>query len=244
MSHFRRTVAVAIFLAGACALSPWAISGEKAQGGKAKAEVLETKATQQELAAATNFSKTLGLSYESLTTLGSRIDQARRVADPVGLASCAQELAVAEQVSGKKAGLTSDAVLKEAAEMAKMRFDPSELKAVSLIAKGNEALSKELATTAAKAEKAEKERIAAAKEGGKTRGIMGQLHADSRVGTSIHVYVDGRYIGTMGPYGDIYRHLGQTAWETTYLSARSNDGRHWNRNVSAAVNNYHWILYP
>jgi len=239
-------VAVAIFLAGACALSPWAISGEKAQAkGKAKAEVIDSKAEQQELAAGINFGKTFGLAFESLNTLGSRIDQARRVYDPVGLACAAQELAIAEQVSGKKASLTSDALTKEAAEMAKMRFDPNELKAVGLIVKGNDTLAKELSTAAAKAAKAEKERIAASKDSGeKTRGIMGTLHADSRVGTTIHVYVDGRFVGTMGPYGDIYPYIGQTAWETTYLSARSNDGRHWHRAVSAGVNNYHWILNP
>jgi hypothetical protein len=225
-------------------LSPWANSGEKGGGGKAKAEVIESKATAQESAAATNFAKALGLSFESLNTLGSRIDQARRQADPVALANAANELAVAEQVSGKKATLTSDALLKEAGALAKMRFDPSELKAVGLLAHSNEALAKELSTAAAKAEKAEKERIAASKEGGKTRGIMGTLHADSRVNATIFVYVDGRFVGSMGPYGDIYPYIGQTAWETTFLSAHSNDGRTWNRQVSSAVNNYHWILMP
>jgi hypothetical protein len=224
-------------------LSPWAISGEKGTG-KPKAEVIETKAAPQEPASGINFGKALGLSFESLNTLGSRIDQARRTADPVSLANAAQELAVAEQVSGKKASLTSAAVMKEAADLAKMRFDPAELKAVSLIAHGDETIAKDLTTACAKAEKAEKERIANAKDGTKTRGIMGQLHADSRVNATIFVYVDGRFVGSMGPFGDIYPYIGQSSWETTHLFARSNDGRTWNRNIHNAVNNYHWVLLP
>ena len=71
---------------------------------------------------------------------------------------------------------------------------------------------------------------------------MGQLHVDSRVNTFIRVYVDGRYVGSMGPYGDIYPWIGQTAEETTYLTARSNDGRVWSRAVREAVGDFHWIL--
>jgi hypothetical protein len=235
---------VGAFLAGACVLSPWAMSGEKGGQPQAKAIELKDTAKQQDSAAAVNFAKAFGLSFESLNTLGSRIDTARRQADPVSLASAAHELAVAEQVSGKKASLTADTVLKEAADLAKMRLDPAEIKAVSLLAHGHESIVKDLTTAGAKAEKAEKERIAASKEGTKTRGIMGTLHADSRVNATIFVYVDGRFVGSMGPFGDIYPYIGQTAWETTFLFARSNDGRTWNRNIGSAVNNYHWILLP
>jgi hypothetical protein len=240
----RRTILVGAFLAGACVLSPWAISGEKGGLPKAKAIELTDTPKTQESATTVNFAKAFGLGFDSLNTLGTRIEAARKQADPVSLAGAANELAVAEQVSGKKASLTSDTLMKEAAELAKTRHHSSELKAVSLMAHGNEAIAKDLTTAAAIADKKEKELIAEAKEGGKTRGIMGTLHADSRVNATVFVYVDGRFVGSMGPFGDIYPYLGQTAWETTHLFARSNDGRTWHRNISNAVNNYHWILLP
>jgi hypothetical protein len=235
---FRRTALVAVFLVGAGLLCPWANSGEK---GKGKGKEYEDKSSTQASAASISFTKSFDLAYDSLSTLGSRIDQARKAPDPVGLASCARELAIAEQVSMKAAPLTSEGLMKEAAELAKLRFDSSELKAVGLMV-GDPAMAKELNTAAARAEKAEAERIANAKEGVKTRGIQGTLHVDSRVATTINVYVDGRYVGTMGPFGDIYPYIGQTPWETTYLSARSVDGRVWNRAVSFAAGDITWLL--
>jgi hypothetical protein len=240
VNFFRRTAVVAVFLVGASLMSPWANSGEK---GKGKGKEFEDKSSKQAPAASVSFTKALDLAYDSLSTLGSRIDQARKAPDPVGLASCARELAIAEQVSKKAASLTSAALMKEAAELAKQRFDATELKAVALMV-GNETVAKELNTAAARAEKEEAKRIADAQAGSKSRGIQGQLHVDSRVGTTINVYVDGRYVGTMGPFGDIYPYIGQTPWETTYLSARSVDGRTWNRAVSSAVGDYTWTLYP
>src|SRR5262249_10699704 len=62
--------------------------------------------------------------------LGSRIDAARRAADPVALANAASELSVAEKVSGKTASLTSPQVLQEAAELASLRRQVAELQAV------------------------------------------------------------------------------------------------------------------
>jgi hypothetical protein len=87
------------------------------------------------LAAKVDFKKDLGLSYNSLNTLGRRIDAARRSHDPVSLANAANELAVAEKVSGKKADLTSAALIKEAAKLAQLRHQVSELQAVQEIAR-------------------------------------------------------------------------------------------------------------
>jgi len=81
-----------------------------------------------------NFNKELGLPYQSLSTLGARIDTARRGHDPVALAHAANELSVAEKVSGKKADLTSAQLLKQAAELAKLRRQVAELKALNQIA--------------------------------------------------------------------------------------------------------------
>ncbi len=70
---------------------------------------------------------------DSLGTLGSRIDTARRLPDPVALAHAASELKVAEKVSGKKASLTSKALLAESAELARLRRQVAELRTVSAV---------------------------------------------------------------------------------------------------------------
>jgi uncharacterized protein (TIGR03000 family) len=93
-------------------------------------QVVASKATRRAAAASVNFRKDLGLGFPSLATLGSRIDAARRAADPVALANAASELSVAEKVSGKTASLTSPQVLQEAAELAGLRRQVAELQAV------------------------------------------------------------------------------------------------------------------
>jgi hypothetical protein len=77
-----------------------------------------------------NFRKALGLPFDSLGTLGSRIESARRKPDPVALAHLASELGIAEKVSGKKASLTSKTLLAESAELARLRRQVVELKSV------------------------------------------------------------------------------------------------------------------
>jgi len=97
-------------------------------------QIAESKATRKTAAASVNFRKELGLPFQSLSTLGSRIDTARRASDPVALAHTASELAVAEKVSGKQAKVTSAALLNESAQLAKLRKQAAELQAVSKVA--------------------------------------------------------------------------------------------------------------
>jgi len=73
-------------------------------------------------------------------------------------------------------------------------------------------------------------------------GIMGQCHVDSRVGTTISVYINGVYRGTMGSAGDLYLNVGDFAGEATFLRAVGADGRVWNSTVTGAFSSYHWIL--
>jgi hypothetical protein len=93
-------------------------------------QVVKSKATPTPAASSVNFRKELKLPFDSLTTLGSRIDAARRKPDPVALAHCANELATAEKVSGKTASITSKQLAKEAAELAGMRRQEKEQQAV------------------------------------------------------------------------------------------------------------------
>jgi hypothetical protein len=96
-------------------------------------QVVDSKATRRSTAASVNFRQELGLPFSSLSTLGPRIDEARRKYDPVTLAHTASELSVAEKVSGKKASVTSSQLLQESASLAKLRSQVSELQAVQRV---------------------------------------------------------------------------------------------------------------
>jgi uncharacterized protein (TIGR03000 family) len=110
------------------------LADKAAEAGPAKEQqVVTSKGTKRTPATAVNFKKALHLPFDSLGTLGARIEAARRKPDPVALAHAASELHVAEKVSGKKASLTSKAVLAEAAELARLRRQVAELKAVAAV---------------------------------------------------------------------------------------------------------------
>jgi hypothetical protein len=236
-------LSLAAALCGGLALLPPVSGGEKGgKKGEAK-KTVESKGEQRTAATTVDFPKALELDFPLLTGLGARIEQARDQADPVGLAAAARELAVAEEVSGKQAAVKSAELFKEAIELAKNRAVSAELKAVARLA-GKAAEGKELLALAKKAADQEAKDLQDRKSGIKTRGIMGRLHVDSRVNAFIRVYVDGRYVGSMGPMGDIYPWIGQTARETTFLSARSSSGRSWSNPVSRAVGDYRWTLVP
>jgi len=91
---------------------------------------IKTTPTKSTPAVSIKFRKDLNLPFNPLNTLGSRIDTARRAGDPVALVNAANELAMAESVSGKTTSLTSKKLLAEAAELASLRRQASEMKAV------------------------------------------------------------------------------------------------------------------
>jgi hypothetical protein len=109
-------------------------------------EIVSSKSTQKKAAASVNFGKQLDLPFNSLHTLGTRVDAARRAHDPVALANSANELAVAEKVSGKKADVTSSELLKESAELAKLRRQDKELQAVLKVSEQLQAESNDIAS--------------------------------------------------------------------------------------------------
>jgi hypothetical protein len=109
------------------------VSAEQADKGDPASEdkqVVGTKATPQPAASSINFRKELKLPFPSLSTLGARIEAARRAPDPVALAHAANELSTAEKVSGKTASLTSAMLIKESAELAALRKQEAELNAI------------------------------------------------------------------------------------------------------------------
>jgi hypothetical protein len=123
-------------LLGVVVLAAAALSDDSPKDDSAAKDqqAVESKATHKTAAKSVNFRKELNLPFQSLGTLGSRVDAARRASDPVALAHTASELAVAEKVSGKKAKVTSAALIQESAQLAKLRKQAAELKAVAQVA--------------------------------------------------------------------------------------------------------------
>jgi hypothetical protein len=130
MSLRRATISLAFL--GFLALVSFAPAQQtrKEEAAPEDKQVVDTKASQRPAASSVNFRKELNLPLDSLGTLGSRIEAATRKPDPVALAHLANELQVAEKVSGKTASVTSKAVLQEAAELTKVRKQEAEMKAL------------------------------------------------------------------------------------------------------------------
>jgi hypothetical protein len=227
----KRLFGLSVLAVAAClcaSTTQLAAQGDKGKEVKGKGE---TKGEQKPSAAGVDFAKELGLAFPTLVGIGGRIEEARQRPDPVGLAAAARELAAAEKASGKTATFKAEQLMKEAIDLAKLRYDADELKAVAdLVGAKN---GKDLMELAKKAEKAEGH-----------RGIRGQVHFDSRVNVSINCYVNGRYVGTMNNFGDLRYQVGDGPNDTTILEARAADGRYWSYQVSNNVNNFHWILNP
>lgn len=126
----RRCGKMSVFVLLAILLTSARAAEEPKKGDPEDKQTVDSKPTKQPSAGAVNFKKELGLPFDSLGTLGSRIDQARRKYDPVALAHTASELHVAEKVSGKKASVTSSQLIKESSQLAKLRSQEAELRAV------------------------------------------------------------------------------------------------------------------
>jgi hypothetical protein len=151
---------------------------------------VETKSEKYTPASTIDFGGELGLSFPSLTSLGGRIEAARQAADPVALAAAGLELAAAEKVSGKKAALAADAVLKEAVDLAKARGHSKELLMVAEMVKGDAA--KELQTEADKAAQAEKAQADKPEEAARGTRFL-RVHNHTHEG--VDIYVNGQFIG-------------------------------------------------
>src|SRR5262249_37619053 len=110
------------------------VESQQAEPSKDDQQTVASKAQKGSPAARVDFQKELGLPYNSLGNLGPRIDAARRGHDAVSLAHAANELAGAEKVPGKKASVTSSALMKEAAQLAKLKKEAAELQAMEKMA--------------------------------------------------------------------------------------------------------------
>jgi hypothetical protein len=188
-------------LAAGAVLSNPGVAQEQKGNEKSRGIVLESKEIKRPLMAGVNFLTEYGLSFDSLSTIGARIDQSRKVSDPVGLAAAAGELAVAERISGKKAPITAAALMEEAVKLARLRDRSTELKAVGLMVH-DEGLGKELAKLGAAAEKREEAAIRDFKSGEKSRGILGRLTVVNNTGYTMQITINGQDVFWVRPYRD------------------------------------------
>ena len=231
----KRVLSAVILLAAAVP----ATAGEKKEESKTAGG---DKATKYVSGTTIDFCATLELNFSSLCTLGSRIEQCRTTSpDPVGLAACAHELAIAEKVCGKKASLTSAALLEEAIHMARVRYDSTEIKALLHYVKSEKARD-DLETVGLRAERAEKIRTEQAKNGVATKGITSHfyLHNDSH--QWVRVYYNRRRVGQVRPHGHGTFHIHDHSpyWD---VSAYGSRGSRWHRHKRGQVRNYTWTIH-
>jgi len=208
---------------------------------KNKGDGADAKIEQHIAATAIDFRVELGLDFPSLVSLGGRIEQCRTInPDPVGLAAAAYELGVAEKVSGKTAKITSEALLKEAAELAKIRNDSKELKAtMHFIA--DEKAKEELETAALRAEKAEKEKAELAKSGAQTRGVHNELIVKNISRQWIKIYYNGRYVGRVEPLRDNFFRVYDDSPYFDLLGIGSR-GSKWHHHERGQFRNFTWRI--
>jgi hypothetical protein len=174
-----------------------ATGGLPAQEKAATEKKVESKSEKYTSAATVNFGGALGLPFESVANLGARIEAARRQADPVSLTVLGLELGAAEKVAGKKADLTSDTLLKEGVDLAKLRGNSKEMLMVAQLLKDDKA-AKELTVEADKAAKRESDEAAAAKSGEAPRGAQ-YLRVHNAFHEGVQIYVDGQQVGWVQP---------------------------------------------
>ncbi len=154
-----------------------------------------------------------------------RFDAARHAHDPVALAHAAGELSVAEKVSGKKADVTADAVLKESIELAKLRRQEKEMQALVRVADQVETAQDNIASL--------KDQLKLAQDQAKQDAQAGQqdkeptwtprtVVVNNYTTEYLDIYVNGRYKVQVAP-GMQQTFLIEHRWNPTILTADGNE---------------------
>jgi hypothetical protein len=209
-------------------------------------EVVDSKAMPRPAAASIPFRKELNLSYPTLGTLGSRIDAARRAHDPVALANMAHELSVAEDVSGKKASLTSATLMTEAAQLAALKRQEKELEAVLrvtnqvAIAEDNVKLLRDSLNAAKRSIKEDSDVIRRNEEPTWTpRKVVVNNYTDQY----LDIWVNGNYKVQVAPGMSQLFYI-EHRWNPTVLTAYGNEdsGTFGPRYIWGRFNKYTWNI--
>jgi hypothetical protein len=209
-------------------------------------QVVSSKAAPRPSAAAINFRKELGLPLPTLSTLGPRISAARRAHDPVALANAGSELAVGEKVSGKKASLTSSAVLKEAAELAGMKRQVAELRVVmqyaDLFALEQDTIA-QLRKDIAMAEAQAKAEAESKRPNQEPTGTPRKLVVNNYTTQTIDIWVNGIHLGQVAS-GQTQTFLIEHRWNPTKLTAYPDEDSTypWSRTIWGRFTTYTWNI--
>jgi hypothetical protein len=218
----------------ATSAATFAADEEKGEGKKE----IKSKSKDYLSASTIDYRAALNLSFESLTSLGARIEQARDAGDPVGLAAAANELAAAENASSKKGAITAEQLTKEAIELAKLRDNSAELTAVAFLAGDS---GKSLPDLAKKAKKREAEEAAAFKAGEESKGIYNELVVENHAEVPVRIWVNGRFFGFVQAFG--HAHFRVHEHHHVDLDARGPHGHSWHEHVDGDYGTYFWNLY-
>jgi hypothetical protein len=209
-------------------------------------EVVTSKPTKMTPAASANLRREFDLAFDSLGTLGSRIDSARRKPDPVALAHAANELAAAEKVSGKTASITSKQLIKEAAELAGVRRQEAELKVVLHVSnqlqtqEHNLALLKDNIALAQQAAKEDKDYFDRKEE---PTSAPRKVVVNNYTTQYLDIYVNGNYKTQVAP-GSTQICTIEHRWNPTVLTAYGNeDTNNWGpRYIWGRFTKYTWNI--
>ena len=244
-----RRVKAGLVVVGFLALAGIGLGEAPQQGGPSPddKEVVSSKVSKRPAAASVNFRKELGLPFSSLSTLGPRIATARRDADPVALANAANELAVAEKVSGKKASLTSTTLGKEAAELAGLRRQQAELEAVLHV---NEQITQEqdtianLRKTISLSKQIANADVEAFRKNEEPTWAPRKVLVNNYTTQNLLVYVNGSSKWPMVPPGGAQLFVIEHRWNPTVLTATGDeDVDTWGpRYIWGRFNKYTWNI--
>ena len=209
-------------------------------------EEVSSKAQPRLAAASVNFRKELGLPFQTLRTLGSRVDAARRAHDPVAMVNMASELDTAEKVAGKKASITSSALMNEAAELAALRRQESEMQAVLKVsdqittAQNNIATMRNLIASAKQQAQADTE---AARQSQEPTWTPRKVVVNNYTTQYIDIYVNGTMKGTVLP-GQTLTFMIEHRWNPTTLTGYGDaDASYpWKRIINGRFTKYVWNL--
>lgn len=209
-------------------------------------QIVSTRVMHRPRAASISFGKALNLPFPSLATLGARIDAARRAPDPVALAHTARELTTAESVSGKKASLTSKELIREAAELAKLRRQVAELQAVQRVSE--QVLTEQDALATLKKEIAYSQELAkqdvrSVEQNEEPTWTPRTVLVNNYTTQYLTVYVNGNYKMMVSP-GGARTCVIEHRWNPTVLTAYGNeDLDNWGpRYIWGRFNKYTWNI--
>ncbi|MFN4260189.1 MAG: hypothetical protein ACK4RK_12905 [Gemmataceae bacterium] len=208
-------------------------------------QAVTTKGQQRVPATTIDFNDAYGLPYSSLGTLGARIEAARKAGDPVGLAHAANELAVAEQVSGKKAPITANDVWNETIQLANMRRQVAELKAMVHMTQQQanlQAQANELKKNLASAEQLAKTESDAARAGKEIKAVAPRITIHNNTDQYADVYVNGHFQIRVAPYESKW-FVVEHKWNPTVLTGYGSGSITWGpRYIWGTFATYAWNL--